>query len=162
MSTSFGVRCRWAASDPRTDSKKHVHHKRLDLAVRSHSWLSKVSFSCSRKLPQSDSRACRERVEGLVGSDPVSRDRSSLADERKRSLAEERNTRYLAEHLERKFGASGSSSKSDGRSGRVTSATAGTDSANAHDVQDKTSASSKSMVPPKSGEPGTDECPANK
>ena len=91
----------------------------------------------------------------------MSRDRSSLAEERKTSLAEERKTRHLAEHLERKFGASGSSSKSDGRSGRVTSATAGID-ATAHDVQDKTSASSNSVVPPKSGEPGTDECPANK
>ena len=116
--------------------------------------------SINPTLPHS--RACRERVEGLVGSGPVSRDRSSLADERRTSLAEEGKTRNLAEHLERKFGASGSSSKSDARSGGRVSATPGTDGANAHDVQDRTSASSNSVVPPESGEPGTDECPANK
>ena len=86
------------------------------------------------------SRACRERIEGLVGNDVSSRDRLSRAEERK--------TRHLAEHLEKKFGAS-----PDG----VTTTTPSADSANAQDVKDKTSGSSSSMVPRKSDEPGSDE-----
>ena len=41
------------------------------------------------------SRACREGIDGLVGNDPSTRDRLSRVEERK--------TRYLAEHLEKKF-----------------------------------------------------------
>ena len=60
-------------------------------------------------------------------------------------------TRYLEEHLERKFGA---------RPHGVTPAAPGADSAHAQDVQDKTSGSSNSMLPPRSDEPGSDECAA--
>ena len=55
------------------------------------------------------------------------------------------------EHFEQKFGA-----RPDG----VSTTTPGADSADAEDVQDKTSGSSNSMVPPKSDEPGSDECAA--
>ena len=71
-----------------------------------------------RTLPHS--RACRERIEGLVGHDPLSRDRLSRAEERK--------TRDLAEHLEKKFGE---------RPSGVTPTTPVNDSANAQDMQDK-------------------------
>ena len=55
------------------------------------------------------------------------------------SRAEERKTRYVAEHLEKKFGV------------RL-------DRTNAQDLQDNTSGSSSGMVPLKSEEPGSDEC----
>ena len=97
--------------------------------------------SINQTLPHS--RACLGHIEGLVGNDPLSRDRLSRAEERK--------TRHLAEHLEQKFGA-----RPDG----VSTTTPGADSADAEDVQDKTSGSSNSMVPPKSDEPGSDECAA--
>ena len=51
--------------------------------------------SNNQTLPHS--RACQEHIEGLVGNEPFSRD--SL------SRAEERKTRYSAEHLEKRFGA---------------------------------------------------------
>ena len=56
-----------------------------------------------------------------------------------------------AEHLEQMFGA-----RPDG----VSTTTPGADSADAQDVQDKTSGSSNSMVPSKSDESGSDECAA--
>ena len=58
-----------------------------------------------------------ERIEGLVGNDPMSRDRLSRAEERK--------TRYLAEHLEKKFGS---------RPDVTAPTTPGADSANAHNT----------------------------
>ena len=81
--------------------------------------------SINQTLPHS--RACREGIERLVGNDPLSRDRLSRAEERK--------TRCLAEHIEKKFG-----SRPDG----VTPTTPGDDSANAQDMQDNTSGSSRS------------------
>ena len=75
--------------------------------------------STNQTLPHS--RACRERIEGLVGNEPSSRDRFNRAEERK--------TRYLADDVEKKFGA-----RPDG----VTPTTPGADSADAEDVQDKT------------------------
>ena len=51
--------------------------------------------SINQTLPHS--RACRERIEGLVGNDPLSRDRLSRGEERK--------TRHLTEHLEKRFAA---------------------------------------------------------
>ena len=97
------------------------------------------------------SRACRERIDGLVGKDPSSRDRLSRVEERK--------TRYFAEHLEKKFGA-----RPDGSTPPLlpthTHTTSVADSAKAQDVKDKTSGTSSSMVPPKCDEPGSDECDA--
>ena len=87
--------------------------------------------------------ACRERTDGLVGNDPSSRDRLSRAEERK--------TRHLAEHLEKKFGA-----RPDG----VAPTTSVADSAHVQDVKDKTSGTSGSMVSRKCDEPGSDECDA--
>ena len=79
--------------------------------------------SINQTIPHS--RACRRtRIEGLVGNDPVSRDRLNRAEERK--------TRYLCEHLEKKF----------------VSPTPSADSADAQDVQD----SSSRTLPPKSDE----------
>ena len=72
------------------------------------------------------SHACRQRIEGLAGNDPRHR----------LSRVEERKTRCLAEHLEKKFG-----SRPDG----VTPTTSGADSTNAQDVQDKTTGSSNSV-----------------
>ena len=56
------------------DSQKYVHHKCLDLAVRSHSRRPKCRSvargdSANQHLPHS--RACRGRIEGLVGNDPL-------------------------------------------------------------------------------------------
>ena len=67
------------------------------------------------------------------------------------SRAEERKTRYLAENIEKRFAA---------RPGGGIPATPGADCANAPDVQDKTSGSSRSLVAPKSDEPGSDACAA--
>ena len=47
----------WFASNPGTDSKKHVHHKWLHPAPRSRSWLLQMSFSCTRRFHQSESTA---------------------------------------------------------------------------------------------------------
>ena len=81
-------------------------------------------ISISQTLP--NSRACWERIEGLVGNDPSTLDRLSCAEERK--------THYLVEHLEKKFG-----SRPDGDTPPTTP---GADSATAQNVQDKTSAAS--------------------
>ena len=94
--------------------------------------------SINQTLPHS--RACRERIEGLVGNDLSSRDRLSRDEEIK--------TRDLTEHLEKKFGS---------RPQGVTHTTPCADSANAQNMQDKTGSSS-SVVPPKGYEPSSDEC----
>ena len=85
INTSF--KRRWIASKPRTDSKRSVYITR-DLirqygptagCPKCHSVVR--GDSINQTLPHS--RACLERIEGLVGNDPLSRDRLTRAEERK-------------------------------------------------------------------------------